>query len=234
MKKIFLVLFMSLCLMFAVGCGSKGEEIKREEAVALLSNIDNVEVPDSGITMEVKVKNSKGDFTAKVVYSKEKHIAYSLMKDEDSTEEAWVYVQDNKLVMALRIVDGEEIKSYNEIEVTEGTLDTQFAVFGKSVEALLDFKGMISTVLNPITSLNEATEEDTITKEKYYSNGEENLTAEVSATLDGEEIVMIASIDKGIVKSLSYKSIETTMEMKISFTASIKKPSIDDTWTKGF
>ena len=64
-----------LCLMFAVGCSGKGEEIKREEAVSLLTNIDDVSIPDSGLTMEVKVKSTEGDYTVKVVYSKEPAIA---------------------------------------------------------------------------------------------------------------------------------------------------------------
>ncbi len=235
MKKIFLVLFMSLCLMFAVGCGSKGEEIKREEAVALLSNIDNVEVPEDGITMEATTKTKDDEYTVKVVYSKTEHIAYSLIKGKDSKMEAWIYAQEDKLISAMRMVNGEEeTKGYNEITVTEATLDAQFAVFGKSIEGSIDFKGFISSVLEVINNLDNATEEDKIDTEKYYSKGDGNLTAEIKATIDGEEGTMSVSIDKGIVRSLKISSPDNTIEMKLSFTASIKKPSIDDTWTKGF
>ena len=66
MKKIILTFVLALCLMFAVGCSGKGEEIKREEAVSLLTNIDDVSIPDSGLTMEVKVKSTEGDYNVKV------------------------------------------------------------------------------------------------------------------------------------------------------------------------
>ena len=236
MKKIIFTFVLALCLMFAVGCSGKGEEIKREEAVSLLTNIDDVSIPDSGLTMEVKVKSTEGDYTVKVVYSKEKHIAYSLMKDKGNTVEAWIYAQDDKLISAMKMIneEGGESKGYNEIPVTKDTIDTQFAVFGESIESSLDFKSMLSTVLETIQKLDTVTEEDTITKEKYYSKGDGNLTAELSATIDGEEIVMTTSINKGIIRSLKVTSPDNTIEMSISFQASIKKPSIDDTWTKGF
>ena len=53
MKKIIFTFVLAFCLMFAVGCSGEGEEIKREEAVSLLTNIDDVSIPDSGLTMEV-------------------------------------------------------------------------------------------------------------------------------------------------------------------------------------
>lgn len=221
--------------MFAVGCGDKGEEIKREDAVSLLSEIKNVELPDKGITICGSSENDEAKAEVKVSFSKDKHIAYSIMKVNEYEIEMWVYPEDDKLISASRIVgEGDEIKYYSEVSVSDETLDKEFDKLSSEVENMINFDEMIENILNEIKRLDSVAENDTIAKEKYFSNGYGNLTAEFQSTINNEDFSLSVSIDQGIVRSLVINNSEEKMKFTTSFSASIKKPKIDDTWIKGF